>query len=212
MSKHLLVLVAAAATLTLASPAWAQGTFSYSVGGGPTVPGKYTGRRFDTGYNFTAGVGIHPFRALGVMAEFGYFQNGINSSQLSRIGVPGGESRIYSLTLNPMIHLIPKGRVDAYLVGGGGYYRRTVELTAPSSAITTGFDPYYGFFFPVEIPTTTVLGSRTQNKMGFNGGLGVAVRLREDGRATLFGESRYHYIYTTPTRTAILPVTFGFRW
>ena len=212
MSKTFLTLLAATATFTLASPAWAQGTFNFSVGGGPTVPAKYTGQRFDTGYNFTAGVGIHPWRAVGVMAEFGFFQNGINSSQLSRIGVPGGESRIYSLTVNPMIHLVPKGRFDAYLVGGGGYYRRTVELTTPSSAITTGFDPYFGFFFPLEIPTTTVLGSRTQNKMGYNAGLGVAVRMKEDGRATLFAESRYHYIYTTPVRTAILPVTFGFRW
>lgn len=192
MSKHLLTLLAATATFTLASPAWAQGTFNFSVGGGPTVPGKHTGQRFDTGYNFTAGVGIHPWRAVGVMAEFGFFQNGINSSRLSRIGVPGRESRIYSLTLNPMIHLVPKGRFDAYVVGGGGYYRRTVELTSPSSAITTGFDCYYGFFFPLEVPTTTVLGSRTQNKMGYNAGLGVAVRMKEDGRATLFAESRYH--------------------
>ena len=212
MSTTFLTLLAATATFTLASPAWAQATFNFSVGGGPTVPAKYTGRRFDTGYNLTAGVGIHPWRAVGVMAEFGFLQNGINSSQLSRIGVPGGESRIYSLTVNPMIHLVPKGRFDAYLVSGGGYYRRTVELTTPSSAITTGFDPYYGFFFPLEIPTTTVLGSRTQNKMGYNAGLGVAVRMKEDGRATLFAESRYHYIYTTPVRTAILPVTFGFRW
>lgn len=196
----------------LAIPSWSQSKLSFSVGGGPTIPAKGTGRRFDTGYNFNAGIGWHPVRAFGVMAEFGYFKNGINSTTLASVGVPGGGSRVYALTLNPMIHLVPRGRFDAYLIGGGGYYRRTVELTEPSSAIATGFDPYFGIFFPVEVPTTNVLGSVTQNKMGVNGGVGIAVRMREDGNATLFAESRYHYIYTTPFRTAILPVTFGFRW
>ncbi len=212
MLNKTLALLAASTALFLAMPVAAQSKFNVSFGGGPTIPAKYTGRRFDTGYNFTAGVGMHPVRAFGVMAEFGYYRNGINSTQLSAIGVPGGGSRIYSLTLNPMVHLVPSGRFDVYLVGGGGYYRRTVELTSPSSAITTGFDPYYGFFFPVEVATTNVLGSVTQNKAGWNAGAGIAVRLGEDSRATLFAESRYHYIYTTPVRTAMLPVTLGFRW
>ena len=198
--------------MALAVPSFSQSRFTVSVGGGPTIPAKGTGRRFDTGYNVNAGVGFHPVRAFGLMAEFGFMSNGINATSLRNVGVPGGGSRIYSATLNPMIHLVPRGRFDAYLIGGGGYYRRTVEFTAPSSAIATGFDPYYGIYYPVSIPTTNVLSSVTQNKMGVNGGLGVAVRLGEDSRATLFAESRYHYIYTTPVRTAVLPVTLGFRW
>jgi hypothetical protein len=212
MRKKSFTLFAGLVIFALAVPAWAQSRFSFSAGGGPTVPAKGTGQRFDTGYNFSAGVGFHPVRAFGVMGEFGFFKNGINSTTLANVGVPGGGSRIYAFTLNPMIHLIPRGRFDVYLIGGGGYYRRTVEFTEPSSAIATGFDPYFGIFFPVEVATTNVLGSVTQNKMGINGGAGVAVRLGEDGRATLFAESRYHHIYTTPVRTAILPVTFGFRW
>jgi hypothetical protein len=111
-----------------------------------------------------------------------------------------------------MVHLVPRGRFDAYIIGGGGYYRRTIEFTEPSSAVATVFDPFYGIFIPVEFPTTNVLGSFSQNKMGLNLGAGVAVRLGEDSRSTIFAESRYHYIYTSPIRTSILPVTFGFRW
>ena len=111
-----------------------------------------------------------------------------------------------------MVHLVPKGRFDAYIIGGGGFYRRTIEFTEPSSAIATAFDPFYGIIFPVEVPTTNVLGSFSQNKGGLNLGAGVAVRLGEDSRSTIFAESRYHYIYTTPVRTSLLPVTFGFRW
>lgn len=203
---------AALAFFALTVPTFAQSPLSISIGGGPTVPGKHSGSRFDNGFNLNAGIGIHPVRNFGIMAEFGYNDMGINRTSLNNIGVPGGSGRIYSVTLNPMVHLVPRGRFDAYLIGGGGYYRRTIEFTEPSSAIATGFDPFYGIFFPVEIPTTTVIGSRSQNKGGINGGAGIAIRLGEDSRSTIFAESRYHYIWTTPVRTAVIPVTFGFRW
>jgi hypothetical protein len=166
----------------------------------------------NTGFNLTAGIGVHPVRSFGVMAEFGFNNLGITRTQLNTIGVPDGSGRIYSVTLNPMVHLVPKGPLDVYIIGGGGYYRRTIEFTEPSSAVVTGYDPFYGYFFPVEVPTTNVIGSFSQNKGGFNIGAGIAVRLGEDSRSTIFAESRYHYIYTSPVRTSMLPVTFGFRW
>ena len=212
MSGKSLRAICGLAVIAMAVPSFAQSRFTVSMGGGPTVPGKHTGRHFDTGFNLTAGVGVHPARAFGLMAEFGFYNMAINRTSLTNIGVPNGSGRMYSLTLNPMVHLVPRGIFDVYLTGGAGYYRRTIEFTQPSSAIATGFDPFYGAFFPVEIPTTTVLGSFTQNKGGINGGAGVAIRLGADSRSTLFAESRYHHVYTTPVRTNIIPVTFGFRW
>lgn len=211
MSIKQTLLIAGAATF-LSYPASAQSAFSISIGGGPTVPGKHSGRNFNTGYNLKAGVGLHPIPAVGAMLEFGFNNMGITSGALDRVGVPGGSGRIYSATLNPMVHLNPRGRFDVYLIGGGGYYRRTIQFTEPSSAIATGFDPFYGILFPVEVPTTTVLGSYSQNRVGINGGAGVAIRFGDDTRSSFFAESRYHYIYTSPVRTAMIPVTFGFRW
>jgi opacity protein-like surface antigen len=200
------------AAISLAS-APAQSLFSFSAGGGPTVPAKHSGRRFDTGYNLTAGFGFHPVRRAGVIAEFGFNHLGLTNGTLRNVGVPGGSGRIYSLTLNPIIHLTPSAsRFGVYLIGGGGYYRRTIEFTQPSSAIATAFDPFFGIFFPVEIPTTTVLGSYSQNRTGINGGAGLSFRLNDSSRAVLFAESRYHRIYTSPVRTSLLPVTMGFRW
>jgi hypothetical protein len=209
---HTLRISGAIAALVLATPLLAQSKLSFSLGGGPTIPAKYSSSRFDTGFNITAGVGVHRAKAVGLMAEFGFTRMAITRAQLTQIGVPDGSARVYSVTLNPIVHLVPEGRFDVYLVGGGGYYRRTIEFTQPSSAIATAFDPFYGIFYPVEMPTTTVLGSYSQNKGGLNGGAGIAVRLAEDGNATLFAESRYHYVYTAPVRTAMLPVTIGFRW
>jgi hypothetical protein len=76
----------------------------------------------------------------------------------------------------------------------------------------TGFDPFFGVFFPAAVPSNTVLGSFTQDKGGWNVGAGVSVRVKADSNAKFYAESRYHYIYTTPVRTSMLPVTFGFRW
>ena len=212
MPNKIFTVAASVTFLALTQPAFNQSLFSVSVGGGPTAPINPTAARLNTGYNITAGVGFHPIRAAGVMAEFGFSDLGINSSALTRIGVPDGRGRIYSATLNPMFHLMPRRRADLYLIGGGGYYRRTVEFTEPSSAIATGFDPFYGAFFPVEVPTTRVLGSFSQNKAGVNGGMGLSVRLGEDKRSSFYAEARYHYIYTNPIRTAMIPITFGFRW
>jgi hypothetical protein len=62
------------------------------------------------------------------------------------------------------------------------------------------------------VATNFVLGSFTQNKGGLNIGGGISRRIRGESSASFFAEARYHYLFTTPVRTTVLPVTFGFRW
>ena len=205
----MLKLIGAAALVS--APALCQSPLSFSIGGGVTVPGRGSGSRFNTGYNLNAGIGVHA-HYLGVMAEFGFNHMNVSNGSLNAIGVPGGSARIYSATLNPMVHLLPGHAMDVYLIGGGGFYRRTVEFTQPGTAIATGFDPFFGIFYPVQIQTTDVISSSVQNRGGINGGVGLAWKLGGDTRSTFFAEARYHHIYTSPRRTNWLPVTFGFRW
>lgn len=202
------------ATLFVAMPLMAQNTnrFTFNAGAGFTEPVRHSDGRLDLGFNAGAGAGFNFAPAFGIQADFNYSQLGLSSRALNAAGVPGGETRIYSVTLNPIVHLNPRGRFDTYLLGGGGYYRRTIELTQPTVAVVTAFDPFLGVFFPAAVPTNVVLGSFTQNKGGLNAGGGIAVRLRGDSNARFFAETRYHYLFTTPVRTTILPVTFGFRW
>ncbi len=215
MNRRILSTIACGlAGVFLALPCSAQNTsrFNFHLGGGFTEPVRYTDGRLDTGFNLSAGAGINLDPHLGVMAEFGYNHLGINSTILGAVGVPGGSARIYNVGLAPIFRFNPRGRYDFYVVGGGGYYRRTLEFTAPTVTTTTAFDPFYGLFFPVNVPGTTVLSSVTQNKSGLNIGGGVSVRIKPDSNTKFFAESRYHYIYTSPIRTSILPVTFGIRW
>jgi opacity protein-like surface antigen len=186
-------------------------SLTFGVGGGFTTPVRWSQNRLDTGFNLTAHVGANISPYVPVKVEFGFNQLGIASTVLQGVGVPSGSTRIYSVTLNPEFHVNPRGRFDAYGTVGGGYYRRTVEFTQPSVAVFTGFDPFYGVFVPVGVPTQEVLGSFTQNKAGVNAGGGVSFRLKEDGKAKFFAEAKYHYLFTQG-RTTILPVTFGFRW
>ncbi len=186
--------------------------FTFNAGGGFSEPVSHTDGRVNTGFNINAGGGVNFVPNLGVIAEFGYNQFNLSDRTLAEAGVPGGTTRVYSVTLNPIVRLNPRGRFDAYIIGGGGYYRRTVEFTSPAIANATLFDPFFGFFFNAPVAVNQVLGSFTQNKAGLNIGAGVTVRMGKDTNAKFYAESRYHYIYTTPVRTTMLPVTFGFRW
>ena len=203
-----------ASGLICARPSAAQNVshFTFNAGAGFTQPVQHTDGRFDTGFNINAGLGYNFVSRFGVVGEFGYNQFGLTDALLTRAGAPDGTGRLYSVTLNPVFHFNPRGRVDAYVIGGGGYYRRTVEFTQPTIAGVTVFDPFLFGFVNVPVVANQVLGSFTQNKAGWNVGAGVSYRVKEDSHAKIFAESRYHYIYTTPVRTAVLPVTFGLRW
>jgi len=98
------------------------GKLTFAVGGGFTEPVRYTGGRLDTGFNITGGAGYNLVPRLGVLGEFGYNQLGLSGSALSAAGAPAGSTRIYSLTLSPIFRFDPRGRFDAYAIGGGGYY------------------------------------------------------------------------------------------
>ena len=185
--------------------------FTFDVGGGFTKPVGHLENRIDTGWNIQAGAGINLVPWLGVMGQFMYTESGLNGGFLQSIGQPDGNFRMWGFSLDPIVRFNPKGHVDFYLIGGPGIYRRTVEFTQPSIATVTAFDPFFGYFFPVNVPTNQVIGSFGTTKFGMNGGGGFTVRVGS-GNAKLFAEARYIKMYTQGTSTSILPVTFGIRY
>ena len=185
--------------------------FSFNAGAGFTQPVGNTGRRLDTGWNIQGGAGYNFSPYVGAMLQLDYNSFGINSRTLNNIGFPGGDVRVFSATLNPIVHVAPKSRADVYFIGGGGLYHRNQEFTAPSVTTLTGFDPFFGAFFPVNVPTTQILSSYSVNKPGVNGGMGIAFGSKWHGK--FFAEARYHRIFMGNDRhTDYVPVTFGFRW
>jgi hypothetical protein len=183
--------------------------FGASLGAGFTTPVGGTGSRLDTGWNIRGGAGYNFSPYVGAMLDLGYDSFGLNTATLTNVGVPGGGVHIFSATLNPIVHLNPRGHADVYVTGGGGLYHRYVEFTQPTVAVTTVFDPFFGFY-PVAFGTNQILGSYSVNKPGIDAGLGVSFGTRWHGK--VFAEARYNRIFMGDRHTDYLPVTFGFRW
>src|SRR5512142_2892129 len=120
LMKH--ILLASGIGLLLAGAVSAQETppFTFNVGGGFSTPVGNTGRHLNTGWNFDAGVGYNFHPRFGALVQFNDSQFDINGTTLARIGFPGGDVNVWSLTLNPIVHTNPRGPVDLYFIGGGG--------------------------------------------------------------------------------------------
>jgi hypothetical protein len=184
---------------------------SFDLGAGFTEPAFDTGRHLDVGWNIQGGVGYNFSSYLGAKLDLNYNSLAINSTTLNNLGFPGGNLNIFSATIDPVVHLNPHGRVDVYLIGGGGLYHRNQEFTQPAVATLTAFDPFFGAFYPVAVPTTQVLASYSVNKPGVNGGAGIEIGSKWHGK--FFAEARYHRIFMGGIRdTEYVPVSFGFRW
>ena len=169
-----------------------------------------TGTYLDYGWNVGAGIGYNFNHWVGLQLNANDSQMGINSSTLSGIGVPGGDVNMFTATIDPIVHLTPASHADIYVTGGYGLFRRNQEFTAPSVATTLGFYPYFGFF-PVNVPTTTILSSYSVIKPGIDAGIGVAFGTKWHGK--LFAEAKYYRMfYNQDFHTDYLPVTFGYRW
>jgi hypothetical protein len=159
-----------------------------------------------------AGAGINIGHHFGVLVDFMFNDFGSNRTTLNDQQVPDGTTRVWAFTLDPIVHLTGEDKpVDFYLTGGGGIYHRTVEFTQPALATVPVFDPFFGIIYPANIVTNEVLASFSNYKGGLNIGGGFSFRLGSS-HAKLFAEARYHHMYTRPTPTTLLPVTFGIRW
>jgi opacity protein-like surface antigen len=190
-------------------PAVAQGIRpTFYVGGGPTFPHNRLADFLDNGYNVQAGAGVRVGRGIELLGEFDFNHMAVTSSALQRLAAPDGNARIYSITGNIKYNVIPLGPVKVYAIGGGGWYRRTVEFTQPTIALVTVFDPFFGFY-PVAVPANQVIGSISRNGGGFNIGAGVEFRILVAG---VYIESRWHRAYTSPTNTTMTPLTIGIRF
>lgn len=184
--------------------------FSYQFGGGFTQPVGNTGRHLDNGWNISGGAGFNFNSYVGAMVNLNYNSMGINAATLSNVGAPGGDISVFSATLDPIVHLTPRGHFDLYLTGGGGLFHRNQEFTQPGVASVVGFDPFFGFY-PAAVPVTQVLASYSVNKPGIDAGAGIAFGTKWHGK--IYAEARYDRIFMgNNNHTDYIPVTFGFRW
>jgi len=197
--------------LTNASEAKGQSHFlTFGVGGGFTTQTGRTANYLDNGGNVQVTGGLNLGPILGIGATFMYNGMGLTRDALNRVEVPDGHANIYTLTVEPKIK-VPFIIGSAYVLGGGGWMRRTVTYTKPVLTSTLIYDPWWGYYGPALVTANQELGSVSQNAGVWDVGAGVEFKLPRSGWK-MFAEARYFSGLTDQSHTNIIPVTFGLRW
>ena len=194
--------------------------FAFEAGVGPTSPAGAWGHYRKTGYDFSVGAGRNFNRAFAVLFQYDYSRvgvvNSILNSYYNQYGLTGGSTHIWSLTLNPVITFSdPHSHYGAYIVGGGGFYRKMTVYTFPQE------EDIYGNVYSTQCTECRV----SNNAGGLNGGLGFIYKFTPEGNAKLFAEARYTWVDNQQTaasnasiapennhRTGYFPVTMGIRF
>jgi opacity protein-like surface antigen len=210
------VLAPALALLCISANGHAQGDpafpFTLHVGGGfAPLPGAL-GTRLDNGWLVNVGGGIKGSH-LALTFDYTYFGFTVGRNVLIAAAIPdtNANSHLWSLTLNPRFSLGWGSRFDGYIVGGVGYYRRTVEFTRPTLVRTVIVDQFFGRFFRTVVPANTLLGSIQTSGVG--GSLGGGFDIKPTAfPLKIFAEARYLYADTGTPPTRIVPLTVGVRF
>ena len=206
-------IAAAALLLSLAGAAPAQEEehkWTGNVGAGYTPLLGALNQRLDNGWNVSFGAGYHITEHFSLGGQIMYNGLGVSRGLLNTLSVPNGNAHIWAFTAEPRLTFRRRHSFTPYIVGGVGYYRRTVEFTQPTIAAVTIFDPFFGFF-PVLVPADQVIGSVVRDGIGGNAGLGFQVPLGHMG-AQIYAEARFHYASGGALPTRMLPMTIGLRF
>jgi hypothetical protein len=112
--------------------------------------------------------------------------------------------------------------LGAYVIGGGGFYRKVTNFTLPSTGVYCDF---YGFCY--QFTQNQTFDHYSNNAGGVNGGIGFTYRLSRFASQKLYAEARYVWVDNQPSanstaegalypennkRTGYFPVTVGIRW
>lgn len=186
------------------------------AGGGFTAPiGNDVRDGYNTwGYNITAGAGWNFTKRIGALLEYQFNRNKIPGATLAAIGAPDGNINTWSLTIDPIIYLPVSKSLGAYVTGGGGFYRKVTNFSAPEE------EEYCYYFCEVGYVNETI-GHFSSNQGGLNIGVGGYWKaFGPDSNAKLYAEARYVWV-DSPAATAttngegsegLIPVTFGIRF
>ena len=196
-------------------------------------PGNYGTTSW--GGNILAGAGWKFTKRLTLLGEYQFNTNKIPGRTLSAeydtdaidfsnegIDRIGGNVHTQSVTAEPVFYYYDSDRhkYSGYLIGGVGWYHKTINFTAPVLQ-----EDYFGDVFT----TNQTFSSYGDNGIGFNLGTGVAFKVfGPDSPAKLFAEARYTFV-NTPSQSAadnanpnsfilhtgteeLIPVTVGVRF
>jgi hypothetical protein len=192
---------------------------AFEAGGGFNAPTEESSPYITWGANGTLGAGYRFDPIFSLMIEYQFMTDKLPGQLIAQTGADGGHAHIWSFTMAPVIDLTPKGPIDVYVTGGGGFYRKVTSFTNPQEVL------YCNYYYCGIGVTDVVVGHFSSNQGGWNAGMGFGYRMG-GGNMKLFAEARYLDVLTpavttepnglgTTTvgpNTKLIPVTFGVRW
>jgi hypothetical protein len=196
---------------------------TWEAGAGFNAPVQDSVGDITWGFNFNLGAGYQFNRRLSALIEYQFIHDKLPGQLIAEVGATGGYAHIWSFTVDPVVDLFPKSNNDAYVTGGGGFYRKVTSFTDPEPT------EYCTYFYCGIGYVNTVVGHFSSNQGGWNVGGGYQHRLGGmygDSRTKLFAEARYLKVLTPAVNsspnglgvatlkedTTIIPVTLGVRW
>jgi len=212
--------------------------YTFVIGGGFTEPVNGSDNYLDLSWSVKGGAGRNFNKHFGVLVEYKYDNFGLttlknqaalynsygftdsNGNAIDFTGLDGS-AHAWSITLNPIIHVIQGEKVGMYITGGGGFYRKLTNFTLPETV--EGCDPVYGYC--EEYTANQTIDHYSNNAGGANGGVGFDYKLSRFSGEKLFMEARYTWIDNSQSqnsvnslypannaRTIYVPVTLGLRF
>lgn len=104
--------------------------FQFGIAAGAALPMSTLSDFYQTGFNGTVTVGLHPqMIPLGIRVDGAYNQFSAKSGTL------GGSIHIASVTGN-LVYSIPSEIIAPYLIGGAGFYNAPIVISALGSSGT----------------------------------------------------------------------------
>jgi Outer membrane protein beta-barrel domain len=217
--------------------------YTFLVGGGFTLPVGGSHSYLATSYNIQVGVARNFNKKFGVQAEFDWANFGFQTATLNNQldiynalneanGFPdlpqlGGNSHVWSFTLDPIMNFYTSDTWGGYVIGGGGFYHKTANFTTPS--IGTECDIFGNCF---QFQANQTIDKYTSNAVGVNAGVGATYKFSRFASTRFYVEARYVYTFNSArefsfgdangnnfnvfpqnsAKTGFIPVTFGVRF
>jgi hypothetical protein len=174
------------------------------------------------GGQFTVGAGLKFNKYLSTLIEYQFLDAKLPGYLIAETGANGGYAHIWSLTMDPVLDLMPKATNDVYITGGGGFYRKVTSFTDPE-------ETEYCYYFCEVGETNEVVGHFSSNQGGVNIGAGFQHRIGSmygDSHSAVFVEARYLDVFSpavmgsanglgvtsVAANTQIIPVSVGIRF
>jgi len=190
-----------------------DGTDKYVVefGGGIAQPAGASKKLENLGWNVHLGAGSNFNHWVSLFVEYDLNNFGVPLHEVQTYFgsgyMPGttGRVHLWSFTVDPMVRYYHSDQAEAYIIGGGGFYRKVVRFSLPSCTVSCG-------------------DHSSNNAGGLSIGTGITWKVSYLADARYFAEARYEWVDNQPyantpasrepanQRTGYFPVTLGIRW